>query len=197
MRFPPAGQEPADSAIQFHEYSDADLPEVFRIQVLDFLRIVWPGGFTGPNRFRDWTTDPDMKPHHLLYAADKQLISHLEVISTTVSVNNIEYRVASPTAVLTYPAFRGEGWSSRLNARAAELVDASGADIGMLTCATNLIGFYGRACWVYAQGTPIIAGSDGATWISQDVLLTRPTSPNSARFLRDIKDHAVRVADEW
>ncbi len=33
----------ADNAsIQFHEHPDADLPDVFRIQVLDFLRIVWP-----------------------------------------------------------------------------------------------------------------------------------------------------------
>jgi hypothetical protein len=41
MRFPP-GQEPTDSVIQLHEYSDADLPDVFRIQVLDFLRIAAP-----------------------------------------------------------------------------------------------------------------------------------------------------------
>ncbi len=99
-----------------------------------------------------------MKPHHLLYAAGGQLVSHLELISTTVSVSDVGYRVASPTAVLTYPAFRGEGWSSRLNARAAELIDASGAEIGLLTCAPNLIDFYGRAGWTHAQGTPIIAG---------------------------------------
>jgi hypothetical protein len=188
---------PDDSAIQLHQYPDADLPEVFRIQILDFLRIVWPDGFTGPSRFRDWTTAPDMKPHHLLYAAGRQLISHLEIITTDVSVNNVEYRVASPTAVLTYPAFRGEGWSSRLNTRAAEMIDASDAEIGLLTCAPHLIAFYGRAGWTHAQGTPIIAGPDGATWTSDDVLLTRPTGPNSARFLRDIKDHPLRVADEW
>ena len=186
-----------DSAIQFHEYPDPDLPDVFRIQVLDFLRIVWPDGFTGVNRFRDWTTDPVMKPHHLLYAAGRQLISHIEVVTTTASVNNVKYRVASPTAVLTYPAFRGEGWSSRLNARAAELIDASAAEIGLLTCAPNLIHFYRRAGWTHAQGTPIIAGPDGGTWTSDDVLLTRPTSPDSARFLREIRDHPLRVADEW
>jgi hypothetical protein len=186
-----------DSSIQLHECPDDDLPEVFRIQVLDFLRIVWPDGFTGLNRFRDWTTEPDKKPHHLLYAADRQLISHLELITTTVSVNNVEYRAASPTAMLTYPAFRGEGWGSRLNARAAELIDASDAEIGLLTCAPNLIDFYRRAGWTHVQGTPIIAGPDGATWTSDDVLLTRPTSPNSARFLRAIKDHPLRVADEW
>jgi hypothetical protein len=165
--------------------------------VLDFLRIVWPGGFTGRNRFRDWTTGPAMMPHHLLYAAGKQLISHLEVITTTVVVSNVDYRVASPTAVLTYPAFRREGWSGRLNARAAELIDASDAKIGLMTCAPHLIDCYRRAGWTHALGTPIIAGPDGATWASDDVLLARPTSPSSARFLREIKDHPLRIGDEW
>lgn len=116
-----------DAAIQFHEYTDPDLPWPLRIQVLDFLRIVWPEGFTGPNRFRDSTTDPDKNPRHLLYAAGTQLVSHVELITTTVTVNNVTYRVKSPTAVLTYPAFRGEGWSSRLNALAGEEIDTSDA----------------------------------------------------------------------
>ncbi len=186
-----------DAAIQFHEYADPDLPEPLRIQVLDFLRIVWPEGFTGPNRFRDWTTEPDKAPRHLLYAAGTQIVSHLELITTTVTVNTVEYRVESPTAVLTYPAFRGEGWSGRLNMLAVEAIDVSGADIGVLTCAPALIGFYRRAGWTYAAGASIVAGPDGATWTSDDVLLTRPTSPSSARFLHDIKTHPMRIVDEW
>jgi hypothetical protein len=186
-----------DAAIQFHEYPDPELPEPLRIQVLDFLRIVWPGGFMGVNRFRDWTTEPGKSPYHLLYAAGTQLVSHLEIITMMVAVNGVEYSVKSPTAVLTYPAFRREGWSSRLNARAAAAIDASGVDIGVLTCAPNLIDFYSRAGWSHAAGTRIVAGPDGATWILDDVLMTRPTSPNSAQFLQDIKGHPMRVVDEW
>lgn len=185
-----------DTAIRFHAYADDDFPEHLRIQVLDFLRIVWPDGFTGANRFRDWTTDPGLHPYHLLYVAGRQVVSHLELITTTVRVAAIEYRVMSPTAVLTYPAFRNEGWSLRLNVRAAELIDGSDADVGVLTCAPELVDFYGRAGWALAPST-IVAGPDGATWTSEDVLLTRPTGTGSDRFLKDLRDHPMRIADEW
>jgi hypothetical protein len=186
-----------DAAIRFREYSDANLPEPLRIQVLSFLRIVWPEGFIGPNRFRDWITKPHMQAHHLLYAAGTQLVSHLEIITATVTVNHVQYRVLSPTTVLTYPAFRREGWSSRLNARAAERIDNSTADIGVLTCTPNLIDFYSRAGWTLAPGAASVAGPDGYTWTSNDVLLTRPTSAKSTRFLEDLKQHPMRVVDEW
>lgn len=57
------------------------------------------------------------------YAAGTQLVSHLEIITTTVTVNQIDYQVQSPTSVMTYPAFRREGWSSRLSRQAAERID--------------------------------------------------------------------------
>jgi hypothetical protein len=186
-----------DAAIEFHEYSDGDLPEPLRLQALCFLRILWPEGFTGPNRFRDQITDPGLRPRHLLYAAGTQLVSHVEVITTTVTVNEIEYRVQSPTSVLTYPAFRGEGWSTRLNTEAAERIDTGGADIGLLLCAPDLIKFYGRAGWIHASEATVVAGPDGGTWTSDDVLLTRPTSPKSKRFLEDLRHHPMRIADEW
>lgn len=187
----------ATAAIEFREYDDAGLPTTLRIQVLSFLRIVFPDGFVGPNRFRKTTSHPGLQPLHLLYAANSQLVSHQEIITTTVAVNEIEYRVKSPTAVLTYPAFRNEGWSSRLNAAAVEYIDNGDADIGVLTCAPHLIGFYGRAGWTLAAGATIVAGPDGSTWTSHDVLLTRPTSPRSTRFLHDLAHHPMRVADEW
>lgn len=186
-----------DAAILYHEYSDAELPDAIRTQVLDFLRIVWPEGFAGPNRFRDWTTPPEMHPHHLLYAADRQLVSHLEVITASVSVNDVNHRIASLTAALTFPAFRGEGWSSRLNAKAAKRIDGSGADIGILTCDPDLIDFYSRVGWIHVVDASILVGPHGATWTSGDVLLARPTSPKSLRILQDLNSHPLRVADEW
>ena len=186
-----------DAVIEFREYSDHDLPEVLQLQVLCFLRIVWPDGFAGPNRFRHQITDPELHPRHLLYSAGSQLVSHLELITTMVSVNHRQYRVQSPTSVLTYPAFRGEGWSTRLNLEAAARIDSSGADIGVLMCGPDLIDFYRRAGWTHAVGARIVAGPDGATWTSQDVLMTRPTSPNSSKFVEDLDRHSMRVATEW
>lgn len=103
----------------------------------------------GPTGFaiRSPTQDSD---HHLLYAAGTQLASHLEIITTTVTVK-IEYQMQSPTSVMAYPAFRGEGWSTRLNVQAAERIDTGRPDIGVLICAPELMNFYSRAGWTTRQ----------------------------------------------
>lgn len=185
------------AAIQFREYADQDLPETLKLQVLCFLRIVWPDGFTGPDQFRDQITDPGLQPHHLLYVAGTQLVSHLELITTTVTVNGVDYRVQSPTSVLTYPAYRGGGWSTRLNREAAARIDSSDAHIGVLMCGTDLIDFYRRTGWTHASRASIVVGPDGDTWKSDDVLMTRSTSRRSVQFLEDVRHHPMRVASEW
>lgn len=127
-----------------------------------------------------------------LYVADGQLISHLEVITTTVSVNKVEYPSGQSHRRAHLPGIPRRRMEQSAHRPSRRTTDASGADIGLLTCAPRLIGFYSRAGWTHAQGTPIIAGPDGATWTSKDVLLTRPTGRSSARFLRDIRDHPPR-----
>lgn len=42
-----------------------------------------------------------------------------------------------------------------------------------------------------------MAGSEGHTWESDDVLLTRTTSPKSTRFRDDLKRHPLRTPGEW
>ena len=187
----------AQVPIRFAEYTDSELPDLLRAQVLAFLRIVWPDGFVGPNRFRSWTSHPSMTPFHQLYVAGSQLVSHLEIVTVPVTVNDRQYRAVSPTAVLTYPAFRGEGWSSRLNAAAVRWIDDSDADIGLLTCSHDLIGFYSRAGWTHAREATIVAGPEGETWVSDDVLLTRSLGERSRQPLLDLRQHPLRVQDEW
>lgn len=187
----------AEPRIDFREYSDLELPEVIRAQVLAFLRIVWPAGFTGPLRFRGWTSHPALDAYHLLYAADVQLVSHLEIITTTVSVGEQSYGVQSPTAVMTYPAFRGEGWAGRLVAAATSRIDRGAAEVGVLTCRPDLVGFYERTGWELVRGATIVAGPDSGPWTSDDVLLIRPTGARSAEFRAAIQAYPMRVADEW
>lgn len=187
----------APIAIEFAEYKDSELPDLLRAQVLAFLRIVWPDGFVGSNRFRSWTSHPSMTPFHQLYAAGSQLVSHLEIVTVPVTVNDHEYRAFSPTAVLTYPAFRGEGWSSRLNAAAVRWIDASDADIGLLTCSPDVIGFYSKAGWTHAQDATIVVGPEGVTWLSDDVLLTWSRGERSREPLLELRHHPLRVHDEW
>lgn len=124
-------------------------------------------------------------------------MSHLELVTVTVRVDGHEYRAVSPTAVLTYPAFEGEGWSLRLNAAALDWIDRSGADVGLLTCAPKLVSFYTRAGWEFVEGATIVAGPDEASWESDDVLLTRSLGERSQQLLSGLKLHPLRVSSEW
>ena len=58
---------------------------------------------------------------------------------------------------MTYPAFRGEGWSTRLNGQAAEQINNGGAHIGVLMCAPE------AGVWSGVLGDPQVAGVD-AVW---------------------------------
>ena len=66
---------------RFVEYADDALPAEQRWQVLSFLRIVWPEGFTGDLRYRDEITNSENHPYHLLYVAGSLVVSHLEIAS--------------------------------------------------------------------------------------------------------------------
>jgi predicted acetyltransferase len=125
------------------------------------------------------------------------LVSHLEIVTFDVRVDGHANRAVSPTAVLTYPAFRGEGWGRRLNTAALDRIDRSGADIGLLTCAPTLVAFYEGAGWELAAGARVVAGPDEASWASDDVLLTRSLGQRSQQLLSALKLHPLRVSDEW
>jgi hypothetical protein len=113
----------ASDEVRYVEFESADLPPVLRYQVLSFLRIVWPEGFTGALRYRDWITNPAYKPHHLLYVAGDLVVSHLEIVHRTVTHEGVTYQAYAPTSVLTFPAFRREGWAGKLVEKASRRIE--------------------------------------------------------------------------
>jgi hypothetical protein len=51
--------------IGFVEFDDESFPIELKAQVLSFLRLRWPEGFSGDLRYRDWITRPEHLPYHL------------------------------------------------------------------------------------------------------------------------------------
>ena len=120
--------------VRYAEYGPGMLPAVLKAQVLSFLRIVWPEGFTGDLRYRDWITNPAYEPHHLLYVAGDLVVSHLEIVHVDLHHEGTAYKVAAPTSVLTFSPFRNEGWAGRLVATACRRIESSTADLGLICC---------------------------------------------------------------
>ncbi|TWD82756.1 acetyltransferase (GNAT) family protein [Kribbella amoyensis] len=147
--------------VQLVEFDDGALPPLLKYQVLSFLRIVWPDGFTGSLRHRDWITNPEYDPHHMLYIAGDLVVSHLEVVHRDVTPEGVTYRAYAPTSVLTFPPFRREGWAGKLVEKASRWIEESDADLGLICCEPESQGFYARnSGWDPVPEARIVVGDD-------------------------------------
>ncbi len=149
----------SDDLVKLVEFDDDALPAALKWQVLSFLRIVWPEGFTGPLRFRDWITDPARRPYHLLHVARDLVISHLEIVEPSVDLDGVGYTTGALTGVLTFPSFRRQGWGGRLVGHAARLIEASDVDLGLICCEPHNADFYAAAAgWQRIPGARVVLG---------------------------------------
>ena len=184
--------------IEFVEFDDAALPELLRSQVLSFLRLQWPEGFTGELRYRDWITRSDLTPYHLLYVAHGLVVSHLELIRVTVEHEGVSYKVRSPTTVLTYPSFQGEGWAKKLVTEAVRRIDASDADLGIVYCNPDLEGFYASCGWTPMPGARTVVGPEPTeAEESTDMMLMRFVTDKGQRGRDSFLRSPLWITDEW
>jgi GNAT superfamily N-acetyltransferase len=160
---------------------------------LSFLRIVWPEGFTGELRYRDWITNPAYEPHHLLYVAGDLVVSHLEIVHVDLLHEGTTYKVAAPTSVLTFPSFRGEGWAGRLVATACRRIESSDADLGLICCEPGNLPFYTKnSSWPAVPEAVILADE---TPTSQAVLM-RLLSVKAQAHHEDFRRSPLHLKDE-
>lgn len=179
--------------VRYVEYGPGDLPSLLKAQVLSFLRIVWPEGFTGELRYRDWITNPAYAPHHLLYVAGDLVVSHLEIVHVALSHEGTTYKVAAPTSVLTFPQFRNEGWAGRLVAAACRRIEAGDADLGLICCEPHNQPFYAKASgWPTMPEATVMAGD---TPTGQAILM-RLLTPKARQHQDDFRRSPIRLEDE-
>jgi hypothetical protein len=179
--------------VRYVEYAPGKLPAVLKAQVLAFLRIVWPEGFTGALRYRDWITNPMYEPHHLLYVAGDLVVSHLEIVKLDLLHEGTTYKVAAPTSVLTFPSFRGEGWAGRLVAAACRRIESSDADLGLICCEPHNQPFYLKnSGWPAAPDAEILVEE---TPTSQAVVM-RLLSAKAQKHGADFRRTPLRLQDE-
>lgn len=130
--------------IKQHFFTSQDVPEKFKYQILSFVRIEWPELFSGENRLRDWTSRPELHPVTFLIEEEGVLISRLEVVWDVLRHAGEEYKTYGLSGVLTYPAFRKQGYALQLLHAAKNYIEQqTGADIVLFH--SMLTGFYEKA----------------------------------------------------
>ncbi len=159
--------------VELQIYPDEQFPPELKCQALSFLRVFYPGGFTGENRLRDWITPARFHPLHYSLVESGLLISHAEVVWKTLEHAGETYLTYGLTSVFTYPSFQGQGYGLQVVLAATDAVCASPADIAMFHCDPSLKLFYERCGWVAMEGTPTYLGDPSNPELSDELLMMR------------------------
>jgi predicted N-acetyltransferase YhbS len=134
--------------IEERTYRRPEFPRLLEQQVFDFGRIVWSDGSRSEeDRYRQRMHEVPDDTMHFVRAVGTLLVSHVQVIPIELDGRDRRVRIGGVSSVLTYPAFRNEGHSSALLRRAADHIERSRMDLGMLFCDEQNVAFYGRLGW--------------------------------------------------
>lgn len=130
--------------IRHHLFDSRQVPAHLHYQILSFVRMEWPELFSGENRLKDWTSKPELHPVTLLIEEEGVLISRLEVVWDMLHHAGEVYKVYGLSGVLTYPAFRKQGYALRLVREVTVYIKQQG-DADLVLLHSTLKGFYEKA----------------------------------------------------
>jgi predicted N-acetyltransferase YhbS len=139
------------------EYTSDHLPAELANQVASFIRIFWLNENKGEDRFWE-LLPPNPTVRHFVIAERGILISHALVRQLTITHLGNPYKLYGVGSVMTYPAFRGEGYGRRVVEAATAYILNSDADIGMLFTAPETAPFYEASGWAALNKTGVYYG---------------------------------------
>lgn len=136
---------------QLSIFTADSLPEPHEHQIRSFIRLHWHDEYRfnldGP------LVPPERHPTHLVIHDRHALFSHGRVSWVEVDHAGLRYRIYCLGDVLTYPAFRRQGFGGRIVAAATALMrDDQLADAAILFTDDAMTGFYAAHGWEAMPG---------------------------------------------
>jgi GNAT superfamily N-acetyltransferase len=163
--------------VRLLDYPTEQLPPRWKWQILSFQRAIWPEGFTGDNRLRDWITKSDDHPISFLMVERHILIGHVNVVWKYLNHAGTTFKAYGLTGVFTYPSFRGQGYGSQLVKHATNYIITQDADIAVLNCEDQNVSFYQRAGWESLRHAHTLIGPRDNPMKVDEILMMRFISP--------------------
>ena len=100
----------------------------------------------------------DLKPVYFVVTEGPALFSHASVVTRSVECNGRTYACGGLSAVLTYPAFRRNGYATQVVRAATEHLSASPFDVALLWTSPDKKPFYARFGWEHHPGIRTFTG---------------------------------------
>lgn len=88
-------------------YTAEEVPKELHGQIISFLKIQWPDGFSGVNKFRDWIARKEFHPLYFVLVEEKNIVvGFTAVVWKYLTHKGKTYKTYGLSGVFTYPAFR-------------------------------------------------------------------------------------------
>jgi predicted acetyltransferase len=179
-------------------FTSAEFPENLKWQAVSFLRVQWPDGFTGENRLRDWVTQEDDHPIHIVLVENNILISHTNVVWKYLDHDGVTYKTYGLTGVFTYPSFRRQGCGGQVVAAGTGYISKSDADIAMLYCDESLKDFYARYGWIHLdQSVSYIEENTQPVRVDDEILMMLFISPKGQRGRAAFETRPIHLHSDY
>jgi GNAT superfamily N-acetyltransferase len=180
--------------IKHHLYDSRDVPAHLHWQILSFVRIEWPELFSGENRLKDWTSRSELHPVTLLIEEEGVLISRLEVVWDMLLHAGETYRIYGLSGMLTYPAFRKQGYALQLVREAIAYIKQQG-DADLVLLHSTLQGFYEKAGFERMERVVTLVGDPLHPEISHETAFMLFLSPRGQQGRRAFETQPVYMGE--
>ena len=111
---------------------------------------------------------------HVMLRVDDQLVSHVEIVERTGTVDGQPVKLGGVGGVVTLPEWRGRGLATAALEWAAALIrDELQVAFGLLICDECMIPFYSRLGWQVVEG-PLMFDQPGGKVVFDDVTMVLP-----------------------
>lgn len=172
-------------------FTNDDLPDHFAHQIRDFIRIHWFDAFQYD--LRAPAVSHDLKPVYFVVTEGPALFSHASVVTRSVECNGRTYACGGLSAVLTYPAFRRNGYATQVVRAATEHLSASPFDVALLWTSPDKKPFYARFGWEHHPGIRTFTGQRASPAFHDAFPMIRFLSDRARENRADFETHQVHV----
>jgi GNAT superfamily N-acetyltransferase len=140
-------------------YTNQTLPSPHEHQIRSFIRLHWHDEYL--YNLDSPLVPPERHPRHIVVAERHALLSYARIVWVPFVHIGESWRLYCLGDVLTYPAWRLQGYASAVVAEATRLIRAdTAADLGILFCNPELADFYAAHGWSAAPALKATKGFD-------------------------------------
>ncbi|MFN8076212.1 MAG: GNAT family N-acetyltransferase [Kineosporiaceae bacterium] len=174
-------------------FDHVSLPASVAWQAVTFMRCEWTGLFDGGLRWIGTPFGDRESPTYVVLRRHEVLLAHAALIRAPVLHDGVELAVAGLGCVFTMPPYRSAGHAGTVLREVGRLIDAGGADLGMLFCDPELAAFYERFGWTPCSGGTL----EGNGQAVRELRMIRPVSARATALAASLTTSTVRVGSAW